>query len=291
MGSDRPARSAVAEATALAREAAQLAGAGSIPDVLTMIARHAVEGSRALSCRITVVDEDSKLVSVGAYGPAGPGYGEANPAWAAPAGTPVDHVVAAMTAGLITLGGAPGKPVVLPDARSVWEASPVTMSFVAHVQPLDWQAGVYLPLAWENKVIGLFAVALPSGLAVPSEDELAFYGALTDQGSVAARNARLTVNARQGAILLERARLARDLHDSVSQALFSMTMHARAGQLAMTRAGLDEDGPLGVSLAQVVELSRAALAEMRELLFELSPGAGGNQGGWPAAESRPCRRD
>src|ERR1700677_1365727 len=271
-------RDATRSAAALAQAAAQLAGAGPGANVLTRIARHAVEGSRALSCGITVVDEENKLASAGAYGPDGPGYGEANPAWAELTGTPVDHVIAAMTAGIVTIGEAPRKPEVLPDARSVWEANPVTVAFAANLQPLDWQAGVYFPLAWENKVIGFFAVFLPSGLAGPSEEELAFYNALADQASVAVTNARLTVNARQGAILLERARLARDLHDSVSQALFSMTMHARGAQLAMARAGLDEDGPLGRSLAQLVELSRAGLAETRALIFELRPSALAEEG-------------
>jgi PAS domain S-box-containing protein len=271
-------RGATRSAVALAQAAAQLAGAGSGGDVLTRIARHAVEGSRAVSCGITVVDEGNRLASAGAYGPAGPGYGEANPAWTALAGAPVDHVIAAMSGGIITIGAAPRKPEVLPDARAIWEANPLTMGFAANLQPLDWQAGVYIPLAWENKVIGFFAVFLPSGLAGPSEEELAFYNALADQASVAVTNARLAVSAKQGAIVLERARLARDLHDSVSQALFSMTMHARGAQLCMARAGLDEDGPLGRSLAELVQLSRDALAETRALIFELRPAALAEEG-------------
>jgi signal transduction histidine kinase len=100
---------------------------------------------------------------------------------------------------------------------------------------------------------------------------LAFYTALADQAAVAVTNARLAAS-------LERSRLARDLHDSVSQALFSMTMHARAAQLAMATAGLDESGPLGRSVTQLAELTRGALAEMRALIFELRPGALAEEG-------------
>jgi signal transduction histidine kinase len=64
----------------------------------------------------------------------------------------------------------------------------------------------------------------------------------------------------------------------VSQALFSMTMHARAAQLAMASAGLDESGPLGRSVTQLAELTRGALAEMRALIFELRPGALAEEG-------------
>jgi signal transduction histidine kinase len=69
---------------------------------------------------------------------------------------------------------------------------------------------------------------------------------------------------------LERQRIARDLHDSVSQTLFSMTLHARAAQRAIAGAGGLIDGGRR-ELGQVVELSRSALAEMRSLIFELRP--------------------
>jgi len=69
----------------------------------------------------------------------------------------------------------------------------------------------------------------------------------------------------------ERQRIARDLHDSVSQSLFSMTLHARTAQRALRQAGQDGDGPVGRELGHVGELSRTALAEMRALIFELRP--------------------
>lgn len=90
----------------------------------------------------------------------------------------------------------------------------------------------------ENEVLGFVCVYLPSGSAGPSDAELAFYTALADQAAVAVITARLTAQASQAATSLERARLARELHDSVSQALFSMTMHAPAAQLSMVSAGL-----------------------------------------------------
>ena len=185
-------RAASRAAVALAQTAAQLVGAGTTSDeILAGMARHAVDGTRALACGISVVGDDHKLAS-----------------------------------------------------------------------------GVF----------GLFGVYLPSGVAGPSEAELAFYAALADQAAVVVTNARLTSHAGQAATSLERARLARELHDSVSQALFSMTMHARAAQLAMVKAGLDESGGLGRSVAELVELTRGALAEMRALIFELRPAALAEEG-------------
>jgi signal transduction histidine kinase len=267
---------------ALAQTTAQLVGARNTDEILAGIARHAVEGTRALSCGITVVGDGHRLVAGGGYGPGyglAPASGETRSAGRiALAGAVGEEVIEAMTAGSIAIGEPPGKPVVLPDARSTWEASPVIKDFAATLKGLDWRAGVYVPLSWENRVFGLFGVYLPTGMAGPSEAELAFYIALADQAAVVVTNARLTSQARQGAALLERARLARELHDSVSQALFSMTMHARAAQLSLAKAGLDETGPLARSIAQLADLTRGALAEMRALIFELRPGALAEEG-------------
>ena len=66
----------------------------------------------------------------------------------------------------------------------------------------------------------------------------------------------------------ERAHLARELHDSVTQALFSMTLVARSVELLLDR---DPDAAR-TQLAQLRDLQREALAEMRALIFELRPG-------------------
>jgi signal transduction histidine kinase len=72
---------------------------------------------------------------------------------------------------------------------------------------------------------------------------------------------------------LERQRIARDLHDSVSQSLFSTTLHVRTAQHALAREGLDSTGSVGDELSEIGQLTRGALAEMRALIFELRPGA------------------
>lgn len=76
----------------------------------------------------------------------------------------------------------------------------------------------------------------------------------------------------------ERGRLARDLHDSVSQALFSMTLQTRTAQLGAQREGIDPEGPIGRPLRELGDLTRGALAEIRALIFELRPQALGQEG-------------
>jgi signal transduction histidine kinase/DNA-binding LacI/PurR family transcriptional regulator len=71
----------------------------------------------------------------------------------------------------------------------------------------------------------------------------------------------------------ERHRLAGELHDSVSQALFSMTLHTRAVQLAVQRLDLDPQDRVIRGLAELRELTQGALTEMRALIFQLRPDA------------------
>jgi signal transduction histidine kinase len=99
--------------------------------------------------------------------------------------------------------------------------------------------------------------------------------ALGHQAAVAMENAKLYAQAQEAAALEERARLARELHDSITQSLFSMTMHAEAAQIARQReVGAERVTPLlDRNLRQLHELTEAALAEMRALIFELRPGA------------------
>jgi signal transduction histidine kinase len=76
----------------------------------------------------------------------------------------------------------------------------------------------------------------------------------------------------------ERQRIARDLHDSVSQSLFSMTLHARTAERALKQTGQRAYDAVARELSQVGDLSRTALAEMRALIFELRPGGLAEEG-------------
>ncbi|HYY64546.1 MAG TPA: MASE1 domain-containing protein [Gaiellaceae bacterium] len=67
----------------------------------------------------------------------------------------------------------------------------------------------------------------------------------------------------------ERHRIARDLHDSVSQALFSTILHTRIAQKLLRQGGTEVSVPLSSSLDAIGDLTRAAQTEMRALIFEL----------------------
>lgn len=94
---------------------------------------------------------------------------------------------------------------------------------------------------------------------------------VADHLAVAIENTRLFAQERRLAVLEERQRLARDLHDSVTQLLFSSTLLAESLP-ALLRKGIDEASP---KLERLIELNRRALGEMRGLLRELAPGGAG----------------
>jgi two-component system nitrate/nitrite sensor histidine kinase NarX len=92
---------------------------------------------------------------------------------------------------------------------------------------------------------------------------------LADQLAIAVENARLYDQAKELATAQERQRLARDLHDAVSQTLFSTSLIAEV----LPRMWERHPDEARKRLEEIRQLTRGALAEMRTLLLELRPAA------------------
>jgi signal transduction histidine kinase len=91
---------------------------------------------------------------------------------------------------------------------------------------------------------------------------------LADQAALAIENARLRAEARQSAVAAERSRLARDLHDSVTQTLYSIMLYAEATNLAMQAGKQDVSTK---NLQELRNMAHEAMLDMRMLIFELHP--------------------
>lgn len=98
--------------------------------------------------------------------------------------------------------------------------------------------------------------------------------AFANQVAIAIENARFHEQVQRLAAFQERQRLARELHDSVSQALYGIALGARTAQLRLER----EPEKLAEPLDYILSLAEAGLSEMRALIFELRPESLQNEG-------------
>ena len=141
---------------------------------------------------------------------------------------------------------------------------------------------VTVPVKVKGQVIGVLDVQSDRVNAF-DETDLVVLQSLADQTAVAIENAQLYKQAKQLAVIEERNRLARELHDSVTQALYGITLHAEAAfrQLEANRIELAND-----QLRELRATAQEALREMRLLIFELRPSVVEMQGLVPALRAR-----
>ncbi len=127
-----------------------------------------------------------------------------------------------------------------------------------------------VPLICKNEVYGgivLYIKKDRKNTHQISEDDIDLAMTFADQAALAIDNTRLRKQAEEMAVAAERNRLARDLHDAVTQTLFSASLIAEVLPKIMER---NRDEGLK-RLEEIRQLARGALAEMRTLLFELRP--------------------
>jgi signal transduction histidine kinase len=162
-----------------------------------------------------------------------------------------------------------GEPMLI---QNIHEETPPALALRAAMDDLlettfqyvcSWMA---VPLRLRDQVSGMLVITSNEENAfTPRHATLAL--AIANQAAVAIENARLYEQAQELAALEERQKLARELHDSVSQALYGIALG-----LHTARIQLDRDlRELPESLDYLLSLAEAALAEMRALIFELRP--------------------
>ena len=134
--------------------------------------------------------------------------------------------------------------------------------------PIVNHAWIAVPLIANQRVIGLLAL-LHQAAGFYRQADLQRVQAYANQVAIAIQNAWLYERDRQAAVIEERNRLARELHDAVTQTLFSTSLIADG--LPNYWQNAPPKAKSGVE--QLRALTRTALAEMRSLLLELRPAA------------------
>lgn len=153
-----------------------------------------------------------------------------------------------------------GVPERLPDIRKDprfegWPAAhPVMQGFLG------------VPVKNGGEVLGIIFVAnkLSGSFTAHDEELLTLFAA---HAAIALTNARLYERSREVSVLEERARLARELHDAVSQRLFSIRAHARAAEVLVAR----DPSRAAAELAAIAELGAQAHGELRAVIDGLAP--------------------
>jgi PAS domain S-box-containing protein len=141
---------------------------------------------------------------------------------------------------------------------------------VAHhiTDPEGIRSLLHVPIEVSGEVFGVFGINFCAP-HIFTGDEERMLESLAHRAGLAIENARLYERAQQAATLEERQRLARELHDAVSQTLFAASLIAEALP-SVWRVDIDSAER---TLTELQRLTWGALAEMRTLLLELRPAA------------------
>src|SRR5580692_11304045 len=131
-----------------------------------------------------------------------------------------------------------------------------------------------MPVCDGDRVLGIIfaanktsAAAAGRGFTERDEEILSLFAA---HAAIALTNARLYERSRELSVLQERSRLARDLHDAVTQKLFSIRAHARAAAVLAAREP-PEASRVRAEIEVVGELGAEAHAELRAVIDGLAP--------------------
>lgn len=136
-----------------------------------------------------------------------------------------------------------------------------------HLNEEGVHSHVGVPLRVKDKVIGVLSASSDHADAFDRSDEIILQ-TLANQASVAIENVRLHEQEKRIAILEERQRLGRELHDSVTQSLYGINLYAEAAGGQMALGQYDQARQY---LTDIQNTAQESLADMRLLIYELRP--------------------
>jgi signal transduction histidine kinase len=153
-----------------------------------------------------------------------------------------------------------GDPLVVPDMAADPRAG---------LAPMErrW-AFAGAPMRAGGRVLGVLAVIREATQPLFDEAEIALIASLAEHVGAVVESTQLRHRAERAAVLEERHRLARELHDSVTQSLYSLTLLAETSRRSAETGDLDS---VESYVGRLGEIAQQALKEMRLLIYELRP--------------------
>ena len=124
-----------------------------------------------------------------------------------------------------------------------------------------------VPIVSRGGIIGALYLTDKEGAAEFTDADERLIALLAAHAAIAIENARLHERSRELSIVEERNRLARELHDSVTQQLFGVVLAAESAGELLARG----DAGAGDEVERVQALARGAMDELRSVVFELRP--------------------
>ncbi len=163
--------------------------------------------------------------------------------------------------GIVSWVAQAGRPLLVPDVCQ-------EPRYLAIGELKETKSELAVPVKIQERVVGVLDVQSNQTNGFDEADQF-IAETLSSQLAVAIENARLYEQGRELAAVQERQRLARDLHDAVTQTLFSAALIADV----LPRLGKKNPTESERRVEELRQLTRGALAEMRMLLLELRPSA------------------
>ena len=160
------------------------------------------------------------------------------------------------------------RPVATTDLRVSWNDKDDDLTNAPRDWIRDYGACIAVPLAVASDLFGVLAVYYREPRPFSDED-VRLAQSFGDKRRWRSRTPGCASRWSASAVAAERSRLARDLHDSVTQSLFAASIQAEALRCKWRPTSQEAQQ----SLEDVERLTRGALAEMRTLLLEMRPAA------------------
>lgn len=254
--------------SALVRVASIVARSDALEDILNLVAAEVRTGMGLSQCAVTLVDAHGAITTAGTSGLPN-NYAEMLEQ-ARARGVQIATVTAVQQKRIVV--DPKGRSTILDDERwgPIQDLIRDSDLDVLIAVPFEVRPG---PRSGEPTV-GALTGFLSNG-QTPDDEDKAFLRAMADHAAIAIENARMFRRLRIEAARDERRRLARDMHDSVTQALFSLSLHTRAAELAV-QSGKTENLPS--EIRQIHQLASDALTEMRSLIMHRRAAALGENG-------------